>query len=169
MSWIYLPKTLHQFRQEKHNVSIFEKRLISRKQRRREYWSLFYTLWLFVFLIFAVRIGTITLAVVGAKYSKGLRVILPEIDDADYITNLDDRIDIYIDRFKYTVINNKTMKNWQNLYDILNNLYYKNPNGIPVIIADKDCEAKYIELIIMSLRYTGFQKVIFKTYSNRLL
>ena len=169
MSWIYLPKTLHQFRQEKHNVSIFEKRLISRKQRKRDYWSLFYTLWLFVFLIFAVRTATITLAVVGAKYTKGLLVSLPEIDDAEYIKGHNDKIDIYIDRFNNIVIDSQTMKNWQNIYDTLNHMFYANANGIPVIIADKECSAKYIELIIMSLRYTGFKKVVFKTYSDRLL
>jgi biopolymer transport protein ExbD len=169
MSWIYLPKSLSQYRREDTNPSKFERHWIKRKQRRKNYWRLFFTFLLFIFLTFSGTIGKVFFVVIASSSELGLAVSLPPAKSAEYIKDRDKRINIYIDRFNRIVINAITIRKYSELSSIITVLYKRYPDHEPVIIADKNCKARDIEKIIIDIQRCGFKRVTLKTYSPWLL
>jgi biopolymer transport protein ExbD len=166
LSWIYLPKSFVAYRREKSYHIYVDKHWIQRVSRRRDYWKLVYTFWLFVFLNFFVEMGKISLFSLGGQDRYfGLKVDLPE---AFYANKLSGKryIKIWVDRFNNIVINDQTIKKEVEIYEKLNEQNLIDPKAIPMIIADKECRTKIIERIVMMIKYTGYRKIIFKTYPD---
>lgn len=186
----YFPKSRSQFYRTNPYYHTFGK-LWVRKYKRKNYWNLFYALWFWIFLEFAVKIGSIGPMIFTDL--KNLRIIqlsaqikLPGAHNAEKLYSIRHFIFITIDdkgnyeldgkpikfgRLQQIFNNNETNDDSQDQtfndeYDYsIPNLWYK--YHIIALIIDKNCEMQYVQKLLKVLRKNKFYRVVFITRKIR--
>lgn len=139
--------------------------------RRSKNLILYQTLLFWVLMLFSLRIGSIcffSLASAGRSYY-GLKLSLPKavMNKRFVITDDKNTIRIWLDRSEIMVINSDLVK----ICDFKNALlkYDQQYKYKKVFFhADKECTMGLITPIIMELRKSGYNEIIFVTYGSTI-
>jgi biopolymer transport protein ExbD len=159
-TWTYLPQTKsYRFKpvSRYHDFGNLEIRRI----KRRDYWSLFYTMWFFLFITFTMKMGQISaFALGGRKPYSGLKVMLPEIRNTIYLIHHNNYLKIWIDRFGNIVINDNTIKNNYQLFNVLQE-FNNNHAPAPVLYIDVEVKMEIVNEVILNIKKSGYKEIIF--------
>ncbi|GKS62665.1 hypothetical protein YTPLAS21_21230 [Candidatus Nitrosocosmicus sp.] len=161
MAWIYLPKTLYQYKREAGLESRFDRYRPSYKQKRRRYQHLFHTFWLFLFLTFCTALAKVSMLAIRPQKFDGLRVNLPLAKSAERIKGRH-YLRIWIDAHHRILVNNITAKTYDDFAYLVYDAYLRYPNQQPLLIADVRVNMDVIDYTIGVLRIAGYRKLYFK-------
>ncbi len=163
MAWIYLPKTLYQYKCENRYESRFDRYRPSHKQKRIRYWKLVHTFWLFTFLIFCITMAKVSMGVIGPRHFDWLGVEIPDAKSA-YLIADGPYLKIWINEKNVIVIDGETIFNYDQLAHMIYNSYYKSPRPKLLIIADKNTDMDAIHYISKVAKIAGYNEVYYKCF-----
>ena len=159
---IYLPKSRASYLKQYSYGHYYGNRF-----KREEYWKLMNSFLLFMFLIFAVRIGLI-IASTGGSIAKRqpLKITAPEAISTKNIERSKYTFRIYIDRINNLVIDDKTIKSEKELIKVLDKYYNKIGNYKPYLWVDEGTEMWFVENVIRTIKKVGYEEITFFTTSK---
>lgn len=158
MAWIYLPKTLYQYKREAGSESRFDRYRPSYKQKRRRYQQLFHTFWLLLFLTFCITLAKVSMLAIRSHKFDGFRPLAKsaeQIKEGRFLR-------IWIDSQHRILVNKVTAKTYDDFAYLVYDAYLKYPNHNPLLIADVRVNMDIIHYAIKVLRIAGYKKVYFK-------
>ncbi len=171
MPWYHLEKTIYKHQQENiyPNRNYFDRNRLTLKQKRKRLWSLFNTVIFLSFLIFSIRIGSMTLFLLQREDFNGLSMELPTGRGEKPVIKSNLKIKIFIDMGHNIVVNDVWCRNYDSFAYIMYNMNTTDPYAVPLIYADKRAKMEIILYVLDVLKIAGFKKTYFMLNSPEML
>lgn len=133
--------------------------------KERNHLQTVFLFWLFLF--FFTQVGFLNFYIFGSyKRYSGLRVNLPSSSSVIFFSDKTNAINIWIDRNTQCVINDKLVKNSNNLSEMLKTFKSEKNSEIVYLHIDRKCEMDFPQIVVNEIYKIGFKKIVFVVKSS---